>query len=175
MFAPLSPTSSRSLAKIHEDHGRPPPEKTEPSPPSSRESSPERPHRHHHHHHHRRRRRRNSEPPSNRPTVRRSRRHRRDSSSSPSPTRRDREEESSSDVEVLPDRFDEDGRPLDSPTYGRRSRSTGPARGSDDMVQKIARSFTDVMDGKASWKDLLKTFLEDLPNDSSGGSRRKRR
>lgn len=48
------------------------------------------------------------------------------------------------------------------------------------MVERIARDFTDVVDGRKSWKDLLHTFVEQAggtgvsSTGSEGGRQRKR-
>lgn len=48
------------------------------------------------------------------------------------------------------------------------------------MVERIARDFTDVVDGRKSWKDLLNSFVEhtgaaEAFGSGSGGGREKRR
>lgn len=94
-------------------------------------------------HNRRRRRRRNSDPSSNRPnSPTQHRRRRKNASRSPSP--------SSSEVEVLPDRFDKNGRPI------RRQIEEGPP---SEMAERIAMSFEDVVGGKKSWKDLLSDVI----------------
>lgn len=62
---------------------------------------------------------------------------------------------------MLPDRFDEDGRPLDR---GGRSRSRGAGAGDpqQEMVEKLTRDFGDVVSGKKSFKDLLMGVVTDL-------------
>ncbi|CZS92093.1 uncharacterized protein RCO7_00703 [Rhynchosporium graminicola] len=160
---------------------------------------------------HRRRHRRNSDPSSDRPTQssKHSRRrhdrhqhHSRSRSRSLSP-------HSSDEIEVLPDRFDRDGRPLDRYGNGwRRSERTGDAGGGPglgglgglagllgggkggegvgqtEMVEKLATGFGEVVEGKKSWKDLLRGFVAeggDLGRGASsedvgrGGGKRERR
>jgi hypothetical protein len=115
-FAPLSPTSSRSLAKIHDTAAQ----SAAAAEIAARlhrevvdESEGEQP---------RRRRRRNSDPSSDRPNQPSKHRKRyRNASRSPSPS--DRDDDGEGDVEVLPDRFDKDGRPLDR--YGNVWKSGG--------------------------------------------------
>lgn len=212
-FAPLSPTSSRRLAHIHEnaassnsnthDHDIAHPDRT-PSPSDSdtpgpsalvrasqpldndhvydRDESPSR---------HRRRRRRNSDPSSDRPIQpSKHRRRHQQHSRSPSPT-------SSDEIEVLPDRFDRDGRPLDrfgnayrNPRASARDRARGGGgggglsgllggeggSGQKEMVEKLAGDFGDVMEGRKTWKDLLRGFVEEAggAGGSSSGSERER-
>lgn len=170
--------------------------------------------------HRKSRRRRNSDPSSNRPNqVSKYRRSQRNASRSPSNS----SEESSSEVEVLPDRFDADGRPLDrygnayqprqSSGSGSRWRGSvgwlhgdskrglrGGARtfgsggelsrmdyddrrisrnerdrdehekggGGQEMVEKWAKDFGDVFEGKKTWKDLLMGFVAEA--GSLGGA-----
>jgi len=158
-FAPLSPTSSRRLAKIHHDHQDTPPydppqraQQYQPpeanwddnvyDDPSSASPDTSRPHR-------RRRRRRNSDPSSNRPNQpSKHRRRQRNPSRSPSPT-------SSDETVVLPDRFDRDGRPLD------RSRGGGGGGGQAEMVERIVHDVGDVVEGRKSWRDLLAGFISE--------------
>jgi hypothetical protein len=100
--------------------------------------------------------RRNSDITSDRPlspTLHR-RRHR-NPSRSPSPA-------SSDEVEVLPDRFDRDGRPIDK-------RGGGGLEG--EMVEKMVHDFEDVLDGRKSWKGLLKGFFDEA--ESAGHGRRR--
>ncbi|KAL3424238.1 hypothetical protein PVAG01_03519 [Phlyctema vagabunda] len=149
-FAPLSPTSSHRLAKIRGD----------PEPvlePLSSDESPDRSERRRRRH---RRRRRGSDPSSNRPnTPSKHRRRYRTASRSPSPDR------GSDEVEVLPDRFDRDGRPIER-------HHAGGAGSEHEMVERIMTGFGDVVDGKASWKDLLRGVLDE--SGGSGSSRRRR-
>lgn len=144
-FAPLSPKSSRRLTKTHKDHQEPLAQKSHSTtydPDPTREdyddmiyddpSSPTSPI------HRRRRRRRNSDPSSNRPSQpSEHRRRRKNPTRSPSP--------SSPEVEILPDRFDKNGRPI-------RQIEQGPQ---SEMVERIARDFGDVVGGKKTWRDLL--------------------
>lgn len=94
------------------------------------------------------RHRRNSDPSSDRPTLSRHR------SSSHSPTR---ESGNDDEVEVLPDRFDSDGRPLD--------RARG---GESEIVERIARDVGEVLEGRASWRDLLMGVLDDASGVAAG-------
>ncbi len=111
-FAPLSPTSTRRLAK--------------------------------------RRRRRNSDPSSDRPnTPSRHRRRHHNASRSPSPV-------SSDDVEVLPDRFDREGRPLDE-----NGNVVPPQPREVEMVERIFHDFEDVIEGRQTWRSLLRVFFEE--------------
>jgi len=112
-------------------------------------------------HKHRRRRRRNSDPSSDRPNQpSKQRRRERHASRSPSP-------ESSDEVEVLPDRFDRDGRPLD--------RSRGAGGGQKEMVERIVHDFGDVVDGRKSWRDLLSGFMSEAAGGSGGSGEEKRK
>jgi hypothetical protein len=192
MFAPLSPTSSRRLDRIHTSKSNP----TAPNsgtyhPPTNDyaddqvyddPSSPERERSHHRHHHRssddeetghkrRRHRRRNSDPSSDRPNQpSKHRRRNKNASRSSSPA--------SSDVEDLPPRFDRHGRPLDE--------TRGGGGGQGEMVEKIMHDFGDVVDGRKTWKDLLVGLMESgglgalgggggSGSDRESGSRKKRR
>ncbi|PMD44644.1 hypothetical protein L207DRAFT_542300 [Hyaloscypha variabilis F] len=193
-FAPLSPSSSRRLAKIHKNapHTHSPYDPSDPltlapsnsnynTQPQDEEEeetdlvySSDRP---------RRRRRRNSDPSSDRPLqTRKHRRRHHNASRSPSPS-------SSSEVEILPDRFDKDGRPLDR--YGNLFNSGARARGvggqgagdGQEMVERFTREIGDVIEGKKSWVSLLKDIVGGGPGagspgasseDLSGGKRRRR-
>jgi hypothetical protein len=95
--------------------------------------------------------RRNSDPSSNRPSEYRRRKTARTRSPSPA----------GSDVEVLPDRFDKDGRPLD--------RSGGAEQ---EMVERVVRDFGDVVDGRKTWRDLIGGLVADV-GDSGGSGRRR--
>lgn len=100
--------------------------------------------------------RRNSDPSSDRPIEsRRHRRRHRNPSRSPSPT-------ASDEVEVLPDRFDKDGRPLDSNGHVQPKEI--------EMVERIVHDFEDVIEGKQSWRSLLRGFFEE-GGDGSGSRR----
>lgn len=189
MFAPLSPTSSRRLERIHQDHPHnhnsdhdldvKPPRRAQTYDPELKyqddmvyddPSSPDEPRRRHR----RRRRRRNSDPSSNRPTRSR----RRDAHTrSPSP--------SSSDIEELPPRFDRDGRPIDGSRSGGGGfgggglgdilsglGGSGDGEGKQEMVEKVVRTFGDVVDGRTSWREMVGTLLGGA--DLSGGERRRR-
>lgn len=78
-----------------------------------------------------------------------------------------------SSVEVLPDRFDKDGRPLDR--YGNIFSRSGGGKESE-MVEKIVRDFGDVVDGRKTWKDMLKEVMTDASagNPDSDGRRKRR-
>lgn len=110
----------------------------------------------------RRRRRRNSDPSSNRPNIpSKHRRRQRNASRSPSP------DSSGAETEVLPDRFDEHGRPLDG---SRRGFGAGPgAGGEQEMVEKFVSGFGDVVEGRKSWKDLLRGVLDSTSDLGAGG------
>ncbi|KAG9238435.1 hypothetical protein BJ875DRAFT_48530 [Amylocarpus encephaloides] len=178
MFAPLSPTSSRRLSRSHqarEDDSQPASSTTPLDPASTfarsrpedahffddnggtNDASSPAPRR-------RRRRRRNSDPLDNRPTNPTRRRHRpRNPTRSPSP-------DSSDATEVLPDRFDDNGRPLD------RERGFGGGGGAQgDMVEKLAHDFLDVMDGRKGWKDILGEFVKGAQRGGGGRRRSSRR
>ena len=163
-FAPLSPTSTRRLGKKHED----PVISSEPTAtvrlrPTTIDDTPDSSTYEVGHKRRRRRsRRRNSDPSSDRPhaSVKSRRHHSRDSS----PALHSDE----SEVEILPDRFDKDGRPLDR--YGNLFPRSVDGRGGSkesEMVEKIVRHVGDIVDGKKSWKDLLRG----LGDDSAGGGK----
>jgi hypothetical protein len=85
--------------------------------------------------------------------------------------------ESEEDIEELPDRFDSDGRPIDdrnpgdgprwtsrSGEFQRRPRRPGDwdvrgawhVGGTDDIqVDRLARSFTEALDGRRSWLGVI--------------------
>jgi len=174
MFAPLSPTSSRRLARIrktqHENATALVPVSSQPVTDhvydiDNDEPDPEPPRRR------RRRRRRNSDPSSNRPNIpSKHRRRQRTASRSPSP------DSSGAETEILPDRFDAHGRPLDS------SRGFGGARGGgggeQEMVERFVVGGGDVVEGRKSWKELLRGVLDGGSSSdlgSSGSGRRRRR
>jgi len=95
----------------------------------------------------------------------------------------------------LPDRFDEDGRPLDR--HGNRFRTRDGERGlggggglsallgegggdrgagQQEMIERVVSDFGDVVDGRKSWKDLLRGLMEEQgSNSGSDGARRRRR
>lgn len=110
----------------------------------------------HRRHIHQRRSRRSSDPSSNRPhTPSKHRRRHRNASRSPSLDR------NSDDIEVLPDRFDREGKPLNDHGFG------GLGGGSEhEMIERLVTGFGEVIEGRSSWKDLLSGVLEE-----SGGSR----
>jgi hypothetical protein len=129
----------------------------------------------------RRRRRRNSDPSSDRPLqTRKHRRRHHNASRSPSP------ENSSSDIEILPDRFDKDGRPLDRYGMPFRTKNRGLEVGEEEgvgqeMVERFTREIGDVMEGKKSWVALLRDIIQGGPaspntsSDDLGGGKRRRR
>lgn len=61
-------------------------------------------------------------------------------------------------MEVLPDRFDKDGRPLDVDGHVKPKET--------EMVERIVHDFEDVMEGRQSWRSLLRGFFE----EAGGGS-----
>jgi hypothetical protein len=61
---------------------------------------------------------------------------------------------------VLPDRFDEDGRPLDG------SGHVYPKE--QEMVERIVHDFGDVIEGRQSWRSLLRGFFEEAGGGGSG-------
>jgi hypothetical protein len=121
---------------------------------------------------HRRRSRRNSDPSANRPTnLTRHRRRHRNSSRSPSP---DAASDDTSIDEALPDRFDAEGRPLQPGADGypfprMLPFATSFSLGGDsrrqpemiEQVERLAHNFEDVLEGRQSWRGLLRGFLED--------------
>lgn len=82
---------------------------------------------------------------------------------------------SSDETEVLPDRFDERGRPVDS----RRGRSAGGEAGPQEMIEKFVGQVGDVLDGRQSFKALLTGLFDDINGGGGqgggGGSGRRRR
>jgi len=99
--------------------------------------------------------RRGSDPSSDRPNIpRRHRRRHRNPSRSPSPT-------SSDEVELLPDRFDKDGRLLDANGHAKPKET--------EIVERIVHDFENVIEGKQSWRSLLRGFFEEA---GGGGSHR---
>lgn len=174
----LSPQSSRTLRKHHSDQE----ERSATSRDEDRESDadsktarPRRPGPP-------QRRRSGSDPSSDRPRRRRGR------DGSP---RSDEDE-----VEVLPDRFDSAGRPVDANDprrvhsrtgdfeYRPRDRDGGPhvqgawgIHGTDpEMVNKMAQGVGSLLQGRQGWMGLVGNLLTSLPassnNDGGGGGRR---
>lgn len=177
-FVPLSPQSSRTLRKLHEDH-----EQTErgvseaaaeesPAPEAddqvTRRSRPPI-----------RRHRSDSDPSADRPVVQR-RRRRRDES----PLSNDEE------IEVLPARFDSAGRPLDAQDprgwtsrqgdfeYRPQSRNGTHVRGAwgvggtdPEMVNRMAQGVGNILEGRQGFLGLLGNVLSHLPGPSGGGRR----
>jgi hypothetical protein len=168
----LSPTSSIRLA---ERRNPPPPERTyEPPTFSDNEedasSSPD----DSRHRHHKRRRRRDSDPTSDRPNLdHQVTKHRRRSQH----TSPDESEEEAEEIEELPPRFDEHGRPIDQSPKGAfngrgwiggfkvgdwaKKRKEEKGDGGGELVEKIARGVQDVVEGKKNWKDVLRGFMEE--------------
>jgi hypothetical protein len=71
-------------------------------------------------------------------------------------------------VEDLPPRFDGDGKPL--------QRGGGGGSPQMEMVERIVHGFGDVVDGRKSWRDLLRGFVDEAGGSGSGSDRdRKRR
>lgn len=100
--------------------------------------------------------RRNSDPSSDRPNIpHQHRRRHRNPSRSPSPP-------SSDEVEVLPDRFDKDGHPLDAKGHVKPKET--------EMVERIVHVFEDAVEGRQSWRSLLRGFFEEA---GGGGSQRR--
>lgn len=145
-FGPLSPTSTRTLARVHQSaagssanvENETDAHATEHDSQDDSDTDFYRKQRR------RRRHRRNSDPSSDRP--RQASRHRRSHSRGSSP-----------DVEVLPDRFDRDGRPIERDADG----------GEQEMVEKLTRDFGDVVAGKKSFKDLLLGVVSDFGSTGS--------
>ncbi|KAK0387456.1 hypothetical protein NLU13_5768 [Sarocladium strictum] len=163
-FIPLSPKSSqtmqrhlRSQIEVTESEVGSEEEETAPKEEERRAASVARPRIH---------RRRSSDPTADRPLVIRQRRGHAVSAS-----------ESDEDVEDLPDRFDDDGRPIDGRRHSDSSRWTSrrgefqrkPRRpgdwdvrgawqvaGTDGIqVDRLARSFTEALEGRRSWMGVI--------------------
>jgi hypothetical protein len=199
-FTPLSPQSSRTLARHHleqdeyasDENDRPARREPEAAPPNVERVVAVRP---------RPRHRRSSDPSSDRPLVRRPRGNR-------SPV-----SESESDVEILPDRFDSHGRPLDRSSRRARRwtsrrgdfeyrprhegdwnvRGTWGVAGTDnEAVERIVHDVEGVLEGRGSWIRLLRDVFagvgrgnatqriedeqrsEDLPDEERRRRRRRR-
>jgi len=75
-------------------------------------------------------------------------------------------------VEVLPDRFDRDGRRIDGDDRGIGGRWKGKgiagAFGNKEMVEKLVGDLGDVVDGRKSWKDLLREVVEGVGGSGAG-------
>lgn len=65
-------------------------------------------------------------------------------------------------MEVLPDRFDKDGRPLDANGHVNPKET--------EMVERIVHDFEDAIEGRQSWRSLLQGFFEEA---GGGGGRRR--
>jgi hypothetical protein len=186
-FIPLSPQSSRTLRKHHESQERtnreaPDGDARDPSPahdPDNRVAPPRRPRFH--------RQRSDSDPSSDRPVVQRRKRRGDESPLS---------DEDDVD-EVLPDRFDASGRPLD-PTDPRRWHSRrgefeyrprgggthvqgawGIQSTDPEMVSRVAQGVGNLLQGRQGWMGVLGNVLTNLPGPSNGdgggdGGRRRR-
>lgn len=128
--------------------------------------------------------RRSSEPPSSRPIVRRNRRSRDYPSGSDSPE----------EVEILPDRFDSHGQPLDGRstsksrwttrkgTFHREPQRQGgldvsgawQVSGTDgEAVDRLVKNFTGALDGQKGWMGVLGEVLGSglLPGTEGQGGR----
>jgi len=80
-------------------------------------------------------------------------------------------------TEFLPDRFDSQGRPLDrgnaapnpfsqiNVLFG----SSGGRGGEGEMVERLVQDFTGVLDGRKSWKDMLRGLAEGVRGSGGGG------
>ncbi|KAM0194967.1 hypothetical protein ACHAPC_000783 [Botrytis cinerea] len=158
MFAPLSPTSSRRLERIRNSKADQSTSTVntyeQPNPSSDRR--------------YRRRRRRNSDPSSDRPSrPRKHRKHRKGRHSDESDSEKSEDEE----VEVLPARFDKEGRPLSRDRSGSRERDIAKEfGGGNEMVERVVRGVGEVVAGKQTWSDLLMGFVKD--GGLAGGSTR---
>lgn len=98
--------------------------------------------------------------------------------------------DSDSEVEILPDRFDSQGRPLNRSSGAMRWRQgafeSRPRNGNgwhtsgawavggtdDDAVQKIASDIEGMISGHGSWKTLLKDVVGVVQEAQHGGQRR---
>jgi hypothetical protein len=61
--------------------------------------------------------------------------------------------------------------------FGGRSRGLGGGGEQSEMVEKIVRDVGDIVDGRKTWKDLLKGVIADVEaaEGSDPSSRRRRR
>jgi len=82
----------------------------------------------------------------------------------------------------LPDRFDEDGRPLyGNGRGGDRNRNTAKEfGGGNEMVERVVRGVGEVVEGKKTWGDLLMGLVKDGgfaggADDEVDGKRRRER
>jgi hypothetical protein len=168
MFAPLSPTSSRRLSRVRQTHqdnlarsSTAPLDSTSASSPLDTTSDDESYREPQHHHH--RRRRRNSDPGSSDPLTDSIRDRRQHAARTASPI-------ASDDTESLPDRFDSHNRRIDHNGDG------GASGGPNEMVERLVSDFTGVLDGRKSWKDMLRGLAESSQGGAAGeGSSRRRR
>lgn len=181
-FAPLSPTSTRVLLNKQQAKAMkkiPPDLNLDRLSPICDESNISPDHHHSQHHHRRRCRRRNSDPSSDRPhtpSKHRRRNHRASRSRSPSPG-------GSDEIELLPDRFDQEGRYIGRDrSLSRSGAGSGGDQQQQEMVEKIVTGVGQVLDGRATWKDLLLGVVPELLGSGSGsegggggGERRSRR
>lgn len=172
-FIPLSPQSSQTLRRHrleHEQHAEQE-AKREEEPPALSEEQLE----------------------TLRPVLNRRRSSSDPSSSRPLAARRKRELDSpepSDEVEVLPDRFDSEGRPLGSAgamrwrqgafetrlRHGNGWHSSGAwaVGGTDeDMVQRVAGDIENMISGQGSWKSLLKDVVGIVQEVQQGGQSRR--
>jgi hypothetical protein len=153
MFAPLSPTSSHRLGRIHAAKAQSSPEPSLallPSTPTDDSVYDDPSHRHHSGRRHRSRR--DSAPSSDRPNKpSKHRRRNRNLSRRPSPA------SSSESIEDLPPRFDQHGRALEG---SRGVGGSGGSGGQGEMVEKIVHSFSAALDGQKTWKALLSGLVQ---------------
>lgn len=164
MFAPLSPTSSRRLERIRNAKA---------NNSSSTIQTYEQPDPSPDHRHRRRRRRRNSDPSSDRPSRPHKHRRRRGASSDESASGSE-----NSDIEVLPDRFDDDGRPIERDRDRERSNLAKEFGGGNEMVEKVVRGVGEVVEGRKTWGQLLRGLVAETmidPSEASGSDAERER
>ena len=79
-------------------------------------------------------------------------------------------------MEVLPDRFDKDGRRVDRSRGGGLFGGSGGG-GQSEMMERVVRDIGDVVDGRKSLKDLIGDLVGNGggSRDSGGGSAASRR
>lgn len=171
-FIPLSPQSSRTLRKHHETHEQTernaaPDSELEDQAAGSRRPALNR-------------RRSDSDPSADRPLIHRRRRRRNESPHS-----------GEGDVEVLPDRFDSAGRPINPHDprrwhtrqgdfeYNPRDRGGTHAQGAwgiqgtdPEMVNRMAGSVGSLLQGRQGFLGILGTVLTSLPGSSGTGGPR---
>lgn len=86
---------------------------------------------------------------------------------------------SSEETVVLPDRFDEEGRLIERSRSGGgrgRGRERGGSRsdgarggGQTEMVERLVADFGDVIEGRKSWKDMLRDVVVSAQGAGLGG------